>query len=598
MDEPFGRLRNIEIILWIVASIIAFALFLLVVPALLSAPSGARTPAAWAVASRDGSPASTYATAVPLLIPRGKTPVAMATPVAGAQVFDFAADVLKSGWMATGETDPHWGDRNLHAGFYKGQIFQSLIYFDLASLAPGSRILYAEIDLTGLSRTNLGGSGTWGLKLLPADLTEGWQAQKAVDFRVAAAAESIGDPLGPLDLLEGQVNQFAFSPKQLELLSRAVDTTGHMAFRLDGPGDTTPSLFTWDGGTRNSTLGTRPFLRVVALPGEWVFITNTPVPQNVMTAAALLARATQVALRDGTPTLLPRQFATAPAQVAVTPRPTPANEQTVTALSDYATAVAFTTGTFTPTPLFFVTASPTPTNTPTPPYVALSQFTPIAVTPTPREISILEYPATPIPSEAGLIGKIAFITDREGMPQQYYVVDSNGTAQGKFTGRDYYTVAAVHDLFSPDYKYHLDFRKDARDKWEIVLFDVGKGEFSPLIQEERAMTGQGVYHPAWSPDGTKIAFVSNASVNSDIWVYDIKSQSRKRITWTLPDELTKEWADCKHPSWSPDGKEIVFSSNRNAVGHWQLWIMDAEGNNLRPLSPSTYNDYDPVWIKR
>jgi TolB protein len=57
---------------------------------------------------------------------------------------------------------------------------------------------------------------------------------------------------------------------------------------------------------------------------------------------------------------------------------------------------------------------------------------------------------------------------------------------------------------------------------------------------------------------------------------------------------TWEWD--KHPSWSPDGTQIVFYSNREG-GHKQIWIMDADGSNQRNLSHDEFENWDPVWIR-
>ncbi len=121
------------------------------------------------------------------------------------------------------------------------------------------------------------------------------------------------------------------------------------------------------------------------------------------------------------------------------------------------------------------------------------------------------------------------------------------------------------------------------------------------------------YHPSWSPDGEYIAFVSQSgghwefadpndeeiidilrfmgdTINDDIYLKPIHGVGFQRLT-------DNHWEFDKHPSWSPDGRQIVFCSNRE-TGHSQIWVMNADGSNPRNLSNDPYNNWDPVWIKR
>jgi TolB protein len=99
----------------------------------------------------------------------------------------------------------------------------------------------------------------------------------------------------------------------------------------------------------------------------------------------------------------------------------------------------------------------------------------------------------------------------------------------------------------------------------------------------------GGYDPAWSPAGDRIAFVSEEAGNDEIYSINPDGSDLRRLT-------TNTWEWDKHPSWSPDGTQIIFWSNRGS-GRRQIWIMNADGSNQRPLLDSGLNDWDPIWVK-
>ena len=61
--------------------------------------------------------------------------------------------------------------------------------------------------------------------------------------------------------------------------------------------------------------------------------------------------------------------------------------------------------------------------------------------------------------------------------------------------------------------------------------------------------------PAFSPDGKRVAFVSNSDGNQEIYLVNTDGTGLVR--------LTRNPADDTLPAFSPDGKRIIFSSNRN-----------------------------------
>ncbi len=573
--------------MWILAGVAAFGAFFVVVPTLLPPPSGVSTPVA-KVASTTRPTLTPIPTTTPAPLPPSAR-ISAASPLPtlapNARVFTYTTETGRTGWYVSGEKDPHWGERNLHSGTYKGQTYSPIMLFELDSLAPGSRILFAELEMTGLSRTNLGASGQWSLKLLPSDFAATWVGRPVSDFQDVKAIGDVGGILGPSDLAEGHVNQFTFPPALLPQIERAVNTNGLLALRLDGP-KTEESLFTWDGGDRDQTIGSHPTLRVVAVPGQFTFITNTPTPQNVLTAAANLVQSTQVALRQGTSTPLPRSFATIPPDVVVTPTPTPANPETATVRAAYATAIAITTGTFTPTPLNWVSPTWTPT---LPVMIPVLSLTPSPTpTCTPTVLTPLQSAQRPLPRT--LYNKILFQSGSRDQPS-VWAVDPDGKNLAWVVDRATYDTAVSRDTISPDGQFRVFNGADRDNPGALQLWYASFA--SPEAWTRLTILRQGfAFAPAWSPDGAKIAYVSNQSGKQEIWVLDLKTRTPKQLTVTP----AGFWS--QYPSWSPDGKQIAFSSDRGHDGAFsEIWIMNADGSNPVRLGNGKQDTWQPVWVK-
>ena len=53
-----------------------------------------------------------------------------------------------------------------------------------------------------------------------------------------------------------------------------------------------------------------------------------------------------------------------------------------------------------------------------------------------------------------------------------------------------------------------------------------------------------------------------------------------------------DWND-HSPTWSPDGRLIVFSSDQD--GDYEIFVMNSDGGSVQQLTFNDWNDYDPVW---
>ncbi len=92
--------------------------------------------------------------------------------------------------------------------------------------------------------------------------------------------------------------------------------------------------------------------------------------------------------------------------------------------------------------------------------------------------------------------------------------------------------------------------------------------------------------PAWSPDSSKFAFVSNENGNMEIYVVGADGTGLTNLT-THP-------AVDKRPRWSPDGSKIAFASDR-AGGPPEIYTMNADGSNPMQLTNNSAIDSFPSW---
>ncbi|MCK5594723.1 PD40 domain-containing protein [bacterium] len=92
--------------------------------------------------------------------------------------------------------------------------------------------------------------------------------------------------------------------------------------------------------------------------------------------------------------------------------------------------------------------------------------------------------------------------------------------------------------------------------------------------------------PAFSPDGTKIAYASYQNDAQNIWIIDSEGKEEpKRITHTATLD--------NRPTWSADGKSIIFSSTKlNDNAGSKLYIVNSNGTNLRQLDKGV-DGYSP-----
>jgi len=101
--------------------------------------------------------------------------------------------------------------------------------------------------------------------------------------------------------------------------------------------------------------------------------------------------------------------------------------------------------------------------------------------------------------------------------------------------------------------------------------------------------------PSWSPDGTQLVFASNTgSVGFELYTIGVEG-----VPTETPQRLTDSPGWEGHPTWSPDGTRIafeVFSNFGPTTGIFRIGVVAADGGDYRLLTPATPAfDLHPDW---
>jgi Tol biopolymer transport system component len=95
--------------------------------------------------------------------------------------------------------------------------------------------------------------------------------------------------------------------------------------------------------------------------------------------------------------------------------------------------------------------------------------------------------------------------------------------------------------------------------------------------------------PAWSPDGTKIAFTSDQTANGSTQIYVMNADG------TNVTQLTNDVTDAREPTWSPNGSKIAFYADRDVTTS-HIFYMNADGTGVTQITSSpTGADQAPAW---
>lgn len=207
--------------------------------------------------------------------------------------------------------------------------------------------------------------------------------------------------------------------------------------------------------------------------------------------------------------------------------------------------------------------------------------------------------------ETGAEREIASVQGRVSGPswagdgkQIMYNVIADGTGRIELSGKP---VASGEDVFpfraqwlsASDFLYTADGKIKRRT---LGVDKAGTIPFSAILpvkpakyarkkfdfNSDQPRKAQGIVRPVISPDGKRVAFAALG----DVWVMEIGQK---------PTRVTHDQYIDTDPAWSPDGTQLVFSSDRAEMGNLDLWVRNMKTGTLKRVTKTPYPDFGANW---
>jgi len=133
----------------------------------------------------------------------------------------------------------------------------------------------------------------------------------------------------------------------------------------------------------------------------------------------------------------------------------------------------------------------------------------------------------------------------------------------------------------------IAFASNRTGKYQIYVINAD-GSNERQLTNDGANNGQ--FGLTWSPDGKHIVYTSDRVAHdfTQLFIMDSDGSNSKLLTFDLfsaPEDV--------YPAYSPDGKHLVFE--RLTRNHWEILSMNADGTNIKNLTNSQGKDQSPSW---
>jgi TolB protein len=145
----------------------------------------------------------------------------------------------------------------------------------------------------------------------------------------------------------------------------------------------------------------------------------------------------------------------------------------------------------------------------------------------------------------------------------------------------YETLTGERGAFATRIAYVIAHRQpDGKERLELQVADADGFNPQTIVASDEPLLS-----PSWSPDGRKIAYVSFERRKPSIWIQEVLTGRRERISGFKGINGA--------PAWSPDGRYLALTLSKD--GNPDIFVMDLLNKRLRPLTRHWAIDTEPAW---